>query len=552
MEERKSWNFGAAALALLTLALVVLGLLNLRQLWIYRQPTDAMLWRPTSVGLVAAAADPSQAANPLRLGDILVGINRQPVASPEAVSQALYRAGIGGQVEYALLRDGRMFTTAVAVRASRPALERDAFLDAVGYFYLAIGLFVFYRRRSAAQALRFYCFCLASFVLYCFHYTGKLNLFDQVIYWANAAALLLAPALLVHFALDFGRSRRLRRGLAPRLAIALLYLPAALLGLMQVALASQAVWLPLPMSVPLDLLDRASYVLFGLYFALAVVMFARRRRAAAASPALPAGQRPATERQANVMAWGTGLAMAPFLALYIIPFALGAELPGATALWANLSVLSLVLVPAAFGYAIWRHQLLEAEIVFRRGIVYTLATAAVVAVYWAVVALAGALAHSGLPAWGWAGWLLAILVTALLFEPVKQWLQERLDRMFYRERYDYRRTLIEFGRQLNAEPDLERLLPQVLERLARTLEIDRAAIFLAERDGFRLARASGWASVEPLDLGFLDQHFGTPGAPRLFLEHPRGAARALELHYYLPCQLQGQTVAALGLGKTVR
>src|SRR6185437_12499498 len=195
---------------------------------------------------------------------------------------------------------------------------------------------------------------------------------------------------------------------------------------------------------------------------------------------------------------------------------------------------------------------LEAEIVFRRGVVYTLATAAVVGVYWVVVALAGALAHSGLPAWGWAGWLLAILVTALLFEPVKLWFQERLDRMFYRERYDYRRTLIEFGRQLNAEPDLERLLPQVLERLAKTLEVDKAAVFLAEHEGLKLARGLGLGRAESTELEFLNEHFRRPGAGRMFLEHPRGAAKKLDLCYYLPCQLQGQTVAVLGLGKTAR
>jgi len=541
VEERKTWSFGTAALALLTLTLVVLALLNLRQLWIYRQPTDAVLWRPTTLGLVAAARDASQPGNSLERGDVLVAVNRQPVATPEAVAQALYRAGIGGQLEYTLVRNGRMQSVTVAVRAARVPMERYAFLESVGYLYLAIGLFVFYRRRSATQALRFHCFCLASFALYSLHYTGKLNFFDQTIYWINAAALLLAPALLVHFALSFNpRARRLRPAWH-RAASTLIYAPAALLALMQVALASGAVWLPVALSVSQDLLDRASYGLFGAYLVAATALFARQRR----GPAQAA-------KQATVMAWGTGLATAPFLALYIIPYLLGAELPGQSALWTNLSVLSLVLIPAAFGYAIWRHQLLEAEIVFRRGVVYTLATAAVVGVYWAVVALAGALAHSGLPTWGWAGWLLAILVTALLFEPVKQWFQERLDRLFYRERYDYRRTLIEFGRQLNAEPDLERLLPQVLDRLAQTLEVARAAVFLAEPEGLKLGRGLGLGRGEASDLGFLDEHFRRPGAGRLFLEHLRGAAKRLELHYYVPCQLQGQTVAVLGLDKTAR
>ena len=76
-----------------------------------------------------------------------------------------------------------------------------------GSFYLAIGLFVYFRRGSAYKARHFYIFCLASFVFSCFHYTGKLNVFDQVIYWGNLVAGWLAPALFLHFCLTFPEPR---------------------------------------------------------------------------------------------------------------------------------------------------------------------------------------------------------------------------------------------------------------------------------------------------------------------------------------------------------
>ena len=51
-----------------------------------------------------------------------------------------------------------------------------------------------------------------------------------------------------------------------------------------------------------------------------------------------------------------------------------------------------------------------------------------------------------------------MVVTALLFDPVRKWIQDRVDHVFYRTVYDYRRTLIEFGRELSSETDLNALL----------------------------------------------------------------------------------------------
>ena len=55
----------------------------------------------------------------------------------------------------------------------------------------------------------------------------------------------------------------------------------------------------------------------------------------------------------------------------------------------------------------------------------------------------------------WLGEVIAIVVAAFLFQPFRDWTQARLDRFFYRDRLNYRRTLIEFGRTLTSEVRLE-------------------------------------------------------------------------------------------------
>ena len=88
-----------------------------------------------------------------------------------------------------------------------------------------------------------------------------------------------------------------------------------------------------------------------------------------------------------------------------------------------------------------------------------------------------------------------MLIAAFLFQPIRNWIQERLDRyFFYQDRYDYRRTLIEFARELGSETDLDAMLRSVADRLLHTLSIQHVAFFLSRtrREGrFRLHMTLG-------------------------------------------------------------
>ena len=210
-----------------------------------------------------------------------------------------------------------------------------------------------------------------------------------------------------------------------------------------------------------------------------------------------------------------------------------------------------------FGYAIFRYRLMDVDLIFKRGMVYTLAAAAIAAAYFAVVAGVAELVHTQTAKFGPKGLVLAIVVTALLFDPFRNWIQERIDQFFYRTRYDYRKTLIEFGRELSSETDLDTMLSSVVDRLSRTLLVDRLAIFLA--DGEADQRSSLWPSRMELptpvasDFGFLNVR-GRKWRPGICssttpIRCPRETPSAqetiakLELNYYIPCRAHEHAIA---------
>jgi PAS domain S-box-containing protein len=186
----------------------------------------------------------------------------------------------------------------------------------------------------------------------------------------------------------------------------------------------------------------------------------------------------------------------------------------------------------------------------------------VAAVYFALVALIADIFHAQTS--GPATGMIAIVIAAFLFQPFREWIQARLDRFFYRDRLDYRRTLIEFGRTLTNEVRFDPMLGSVMDRLSQTLLVDRIAIFMEDpiQPGrMRLARSMGVRLSEPMDLGFLEPARPEFARGALFFESPRAARdvsdsvrqtlEQLDLNYFVPCRIREHTVAVLGLGKTV-
>jgi len=538
-------RFSGILLALCTLAAVVFAWINFQKDRQFAAPYDGVWWVERQDHLVAERVDPEGPAEKagIKRGDELLQVNDRKVTNTPDLTRQMYRTGVWSKATYWLRRDRVPLEIPVILMPADKSL--NAGLRLIALIYLGIGLYVLLRRWTAPKSTHFYIFCLISFIFYSFKYTGKLNQFDQIIYWSNVVAWLLQPALFLHFTLTFPETKefvRRRRWLLPATYVPALFL----LGLHVWVLTTR-----MPSEILRWKLDRLQMFYLASFFALSAgVLWHSYRRASS----------PLLRQQMKWVTRGTILAIAPFTLFYVIPYMNG-SLP-TTGM--KISVLSLVFLPLTFGYAIFRYRLMDVDLIFKRGMAYTLATAAIVGVYFAAVGVAAEIVHARIPSAGPAGLVIAIIVTALLFDPVKNWIQERMDKVFYRKRYDYRRTLIEFGRDLSSETCLDRMLSSIVDRLTHTLMVDRLAIFLSDPenpDRFELAKSFGISEMGALDLSFLSAQRPEMAAGHLFFENTRQTVREtpaaqetiarLDLNYYIPCTVRNRAVTVLGLGKTV-
>ncbi len=460
MNRESQARFVAVLLSLLTVAAIVFAAFNFEKERTSAVPDDGVWWVEHDGRLVADRVDPHGpgAQWGIKPNDQLISINGREIKNTPGLERQLYATGVWHSASYSLMRQSVVVDANVLLIPADRSLNTS--LRLIALIYLGIGLYVLLRRWTAVGSTHFYIFCLVSFIAYSFKYTGKLNDFDWIIYWSNIIAWVLQPALFLHFVLTFPAKRQFVRQRPWLLAFA--YLPGAILlgrHIIALRLAQASGHLRWDM-------DRQEMAYGAVLFIVAAAVLWDSYRQATTT---------ILRQQLKWVTRGTILAIVPYTLFYVTPYLLG-SLAG---MGMKLSVLSLGLLPLTFGYAIFRYRLMDVDLISKRVVVYTVAAAAVVGMYFALVAGVAELVHMQRPGTGPLGLILAVVVTALLFDPIRKWIQDRVDHLFYRTVYDYRRTLIEFGRELSSETDLNALLASVLDRLSRTLSVDRIAIFLA-------------------------------------------------------------------------
>ncbi|MGB6974874.1 MAG: ATP-binding protein [Terracidiphilus sp.] len=553
----------ATLLAVATAGLVFLAVLNFRQESRFKQPYDGVWWSeaPSSAGLVAERVQPGGPGKlaGIREGDLLTAVNDVPVVHSSDKERELYSTGVYGKADYSITREGVKLDTPVPVYLEPASRGVQQALRIIGLIYLAIGIYVLFRRWTAPRATHFFVFCLASFAFYALKYTGRFDALDWTVFWLNICAESLQPALFLHFALSFPEERL--KDARRRFLIPLLYAPgAALLGLWVVAIQR---WEATELLK--HRLDQAGTAYVAAFYVLAAALFLMSYRRA---------DSPLLRQQLKWLTRGALLSVLPFTVFYAIPFLFDVEMPEVLT---KIAGISLVFIPLTFAWAIVRYRLMDTDLIFKRGVAYTLATGLLLGVYFGVIAIVLETVHAGAPqALRGTALIIAVVVTAAIFEPLKRRVQSWVDRVFDRHRYDYRKALVGFGRGLSSETNLKALLASIVEQLPRTLLVARVAVFMADEPGTQRLAASHGLTLEALaaqeifELGFLDfdrdaKHshiFFENTQQTLHLpEEQQQTAALLDLNYYLPCRVaesasperpaSSRTIAVIGLGRTL-
>ena len=250
-----------------------------------------------------------------------------------------------------------------------------------------------------------------------------------------------------------------------------------------------------------------------------------------------------------------------------------------------LTATNLIMIPAVAGipldhigslanaiiiaYAIQRYRLLDVKLVLRKGLVYSSLTVSLTALYLLLLFVLQMFFHDWL---GYTSLALAgglALLVAVLFNPLRNFVQQWIDRLFYRETYDYRRMLLNFSTKVSNVLDLGELAQSILDLVVKAMHVKQAALLFPEiEDGdFNTRFVQQATKEEPFaKLRFVNDNpvvtwLATEGNVfrREFIdtipqfkglwEVERIALNALGVELLCPIRSKGNLIGILALGK---
>ncbi|HEY8203298.1 MAG TPA: ATP-binding protein [Pyrinomonadaceae bacterium] len=567
-----------------TALLVVAGALNFSQRLSSHQlpPWDGVSWADTAQGVIARTVESDSAAARARVipGDHLIAVSPngerceeiargqrcEPVANAASVQMYLDRARVGGEIHYLIERpsfpaETRFYYADLDNLGSiQTWTARDFYINLIGLVYLCIGLFVVFKQGGRAPyVLHFATLCLVAFVFHFYRATGAYRDLDLAVAILDNAAFIMFAPLFLHFSAIYPVRYRLFD--ERRWRSVYLYLPALLLVSVQtiVFLRDQIVQLIPAAARFLDY----SPAFVGRFYTIAFVHF----WAALAISAIVLIRRfiisknTVARQQLKWVVWGSVLAIAPFSVFYALGYVLGSDTAGPVI---DFAFLPLALIPISFGYSVVRYRLMDVELVVRRAAVYAATTLAIalaigtVVYAFGVYALGGGVSSSGEITLKLLASIALMAVIVMIAAPIKNFLQEHVDRLFYGRRYDLRHSLLDFGRTISASTALDPLLDSLISRLREVMNVERVAIFIedqSEPSGYRVARTAGLSELStPPDFRDMirtrSAETGVVRADDLELTTESGPFVRRTLHYFVPCVVRGRMVAVIGLGRS--
>lgn len=457
------------------------------------RPSDGTVWllgRP-QLEVLDVVERPLGPQTPLQQGDIIVGLGRSIVDSPQSAARELRRHEPGESINYLVRRGDEQVTVSVPLTSTRVDLQDYAVNVVLAAIYLVIGFAVYLRSHDDRPAALFYALCLL-FALYFMTNLQAASYFLGAIITQNlgAFARFMLPAIFLNFFMVFP-TKKLVLTRHPFLAPLLYVLPWVFYVrfTLDQFLGSHGARI-----------HAGSWIVLGMFYVAGL---------AALVHGYFSYRDPLMRRRVRILTVGTLGAVIPFLI-----FKIGMEELSFRTGLTRLGALPLAAIPISFGYCVARYQVLQIDVLLKRNLAYGLLSALVWGGFLGGAWWLGGKALTLLPGAGPLAAAGTALAVAAGLWPLRRQLQRALDARFFSSRDNLALLIEEFSKEIPRLIQREAMLRWVGARLQAVLDLPSLAVYLAPPGGGGATYALAALTRQRLAMAAGPDGDGVPAPPR--------------------------------------
>ncbi len=179
-----------------------------------------------------------------------------------------------------------------------------------------------------------------------------------------------------------------------------------------------------------------------------------------------------SQQRARMILFGVGIASAPSVILMAMAYFLKVAFP-----W-NFLVFFLVFFPASIAYSIIRHNLFDADAIIKRTVGYAVATVVVVGSYIGISVIINVFAREYEVSQSRAFPILFTLGVIVIFNPLRNRIQDLVDRIFFRKEYDYSEIIETIGGAMTTLLDLGQVISRLIQTFRADMFINTSSVML--------------------------------------------------------------------------
>lgn len=168
---------------------------------------------------------------------------------------------------------------------------------------------------------------------------------------------------------------------------------------------------------------------------------------------------------------------------------------------------TILLYTIILAYAIMRHQLMDIEIVIKKGIVYSVMMAVILGIYSFIIFIGQNIFQATLGINQWVAGIITALVIAVGYRPLENFVTDLTNEYFFRKKYDYQKILKDSSEAMNLLTDIDRLVRLTTRIVARKMGLEDASTLILDEPNNRYVMQAAEGKSKPLlSMTLTDNH----------------------------------------------